>query len=90
MYVASTVTWDRDNLPDSVRIQPEDDNRVDWLKSSLYALMMSADLVARYQMESPGPWERFAFLRDLQQHGVTDHVAQLVLFGATERANAPG
>jgi hypothetical protein len=32
MYVASTVTWDRDNLSDSARIQPEDDNRVDWLK----------------------------------------------------------
>ncbi|MFT5390507.1 MAG: adenylate cyclase [Gammaproteobacteria bacterium] len=48
--------------------------------------MMSGDLEARYQMESPGPWERFTFLQDLQQRGVTDYVVQLVLFGATERA----
>ena len=50
MFVAGTVTWEREDVPDVVRIPPESDNSEDWKRSPLFTLLQSGGFEARYRL----------------------------------------
>lgn len=86
MFVAGTVTWEREDKPDVVRIPPEDDNSEGWKQSPLFALLHSRGFEARYRLTAGGDWREFPILVDLSERGATDYYAQVVIFGSREQA----
>jgi adenylate cyclase len=86
MFIAGTVTWDRENQPDTARIPPEGDDDEEWKRSPLFALLRSGGLEARYRLTADGAWQDFPFLLDLRARGATDYFAQIVRFGSPEDA----
>ena len=86
MYVAGTVTWEREDMPDVVRIPPEGDDSEGWKQSPLFALLHSRGFEARHRLITGDEWREFPVLVDLRERGATDYYAQIVIFGSPEQA----
>lgn len=86
LFVAGTVTWEREKTPDVVRIAPEDDNSEDWKESPLFGLLQSKEFEARYRLTVGGEWQEFPLLVDFEARGATDYYAQIVIFSSPEQA----
>ncbi len=86
MFVAGTVTWDREDMPDAVRIPPEGDDSEGWKQSPLFALLHSGGFEARHRLTAGDDWREFPILGDLRERGATDYYAQIVIFGSPEQA----
>lgn len=86
LFVAGTVTWERKDTPDIVRIPPEADNSEGWKQSPLFALLQSGGFEARYRLTAGGDWQEFPILVDFEERGATDYYAQIVIFSSPEQA----
>jgi adenylate cyclase len=86
MFVAGTITWERESRLDVVRITPAGDDSEGWKQSPLYALLHSRGFEARHSLIAGDGWREFPILVELRERGATDYYAQIVIFGSPEQA----